>query len=250
MSGGPLLLEMNNSLQDVGVITSVTDSVQLNSINNAIIQNWENAVQCYVEGTLILTASGEVAVESLECGDSVLTIPNKIEVPIIWVGHRRVDCCKHPKPQIVWPVCVRAGAFGDSLPHRDLWLSPDHAVYVFDELIPIKYLINGTTIKQVPMDEVTYYHVELEHHDILLAEGLPAESFLDIGDRLNFDNGGKSTALHPNFWSHRRDMALIWDTLGYAPLTIAGSKLHAARLRIADVTAALQALDTDKSIAE
>ena len=65
---------------------------------------------------------------------------------------------------------------------RDLFLSPDHAVYVNDVLIPIRHLINGSTIAQVPMDRVTYYHLELAQHDVVLAQGLPAESFLDMRD--------------------------------------------------------------------
>ncbi len=78
---------------------------------------------------------------------------------------------------------VKAGAFEDARPRRDLWLSPDHAVFVDDVLIPIKRLINGTSIAQVPVEEVTYYHVALGRHDVILAEGLPTESYLDRGDR-------------------------------------------------------------------
>ena len=85
---------------------------------------------------------------------------------------------------------VASDAFGPGQPRRDLFLSPDHAVYVGAVLVPAKYLINGTSITQVMADEVTYHHVELPRHDVLLAEGLPAESYLDLGDRSNFANGG------------------------------------------------------------
>jgi Hint domain len=111
-------------------------------------------------------------------------------------GQYQVRHGRRPPP---WPVPVRAGAFQDGIPHRDLWLSPDHAVYVGDVLIPIKHLINGTSIRQVPMDDVTYHHVVLDQHDMLLAEGLPCESYLDTCDRSNFDNGGKVTRLFPDF---------------------------------------------------
>jgi hypothetical protein len=87
-------------------------------------------------------------------------------------------------------VRVRASASGDAMPHHDLWLSLDHAVFVNDVLIPIKRLINGSSIVQVPMDEVTYYHIELPRHDVL-----PAESYLDIGHRCNFENDGGMTAI-------------------------------------------------------
>jgi hypothetical protein len=101
-----------------------------------------------------------------------------------WLGHRRVDCRRHPRPGDAWPIRVRAGAFGENLPHRDLSLSPDHAVFVAPGLlVPVRYLINDATIVQEPVDAITYWHVELPTHDVLLAEGLPVESYLDTGNR-------------------------------------------------------------------
>ena len=85
------------------------------------------------------------------------------------------------------------------MPCRDLLLSPDHAVFVDNVLIPIKHLINGKTIVQQQTNEVTYYHIELGEHDVLLADGMPAESYLENGDRGAFDNGGGMIALHPDF---------------------------------------------------
>ena len=79
---------------------------------------------------------------------------------------------------------------------------------VDDALIPIKHLINGTSIAQVPMDAVTYFHVELPQHDVILAEGLVAETFLDTGNRSALVNGGGMVALHPDFG------AWMWDAGG------------------------------------
>ena len=50
-------------------------------------------------------------------------------------------------------------------------------------LVAIRYLVNGSPVVQEPVDEVTYYHVELEAHDVILAEGLPCESYQDTGNR-------------------------------------------------------------------
>jgi len=154
------------------------------------------ASACFASGTLILTDRGEIAVEHLTAGDHVTTVSGA-SYPIRWIGYRRIDCSRHPDPRQVWPVRVGAGAFGESLPRRDLWLSPDHAVYMQGGLIPIKLLVNGSTIRQIQLNAVTYYHVELSRHDILLAEGLPAESYLDTGNRHMFENGGASLLLHP-----------------------------------------------------
>jgi hypothetical protein len=191
----------------------------------------EIVMPCFRCGTRIATRSGEILIEELAIGDLVQAHDAGL-APIKWIGHRCVDCRNHPKPQKVWPVRVCAGAFGDDMPHRDLWLSPDHAVFVDDVLIPIKRLVNGTSIEQVPMDEVTYYHIELEHHDVLLAEGLPAESYLDVGDRCNFANGGGPIALHPEFSPRRWDTAHIWEALGCARLILTGPELETVRRRV------------------
>lgn len=102
-------------------------------------------------------------------------------------------------------------------------------MYVDGVLIPIKHLINGTTIAQVPVDEVTYYHIELDDHEMLLAEGLPAESYLDTGDRRKFTNGGRPISLFPDYSSHSPDTIAIWEAFGCAPLILTGPRLDVAR---------------------
>ena len=94
--------------------------------------------------------------------------------------------------------------------------------YVGDVLIPVKYLINGTSIAQVAKDEVTYYHVELSQHSVLLAEDLTTESYLDTGDRSNFANCDGPVVLHPDFASRQ------WDARGCAPVVVTGRELAAA----------------------
>src|SRR6185437_13964321 len=118
---------------------------------------------------------------------------------IVWIGHRDIEVARHAFPMEILPVRVRAGAFGRGLPHRDLWLSPQHAVFVDGVLIPIIRLANGANVAQVRVERVSYFHVELETHDVLLAEGLPAESFLDCGSRSGFANAPGPVDLHPTF---------------------------------------------------
>jgi len=139
---------------------------------------------CFCTGTLIATTRGEVAVEDLAVGDLAVTATG-VARPITWIGHkRRVRPMREEQP-----VRVMAGAFGESLPRRDLFLSPGHAVCVdvMDAVfVPVGELINGATIAQVEGSEVTYWHVELESHDVLLAEGFPCESYMDAGNRAFF----------------------------------------------------------------
>jgi autotransporter passenger strand-loop-strand repeat protein len=187
---------------------------------------------CYRAGTRIRTDRGEVPVEALGIGDRVLSAFGGV-VPVTWLGQRRVDCRRHPQPRDVWPVRVAAGALGPNQPVRDLWLSPDHAVYVDGVLVPIRYLVNDATIVQEPTDQVTYWHVELPQHDVLFAEGLPAESYLDTGNRGAFANGGGALMLHPDF------ALRVWEAAACARLVRDGADLVAIRSVLLDRARAL-----------
>ena len=160
-------------------------------------------VACFAAGTRILTASGEVPVEALRIGDHVATLHGHRLTPIVWLGYRHIDCLRHPSPTDVWPVRVEAGAIANGVPHRVLLLSPEHAVLLHHDatsvLVPIRHLLNGTTIAQVPVPSITYWHVELASHDAIIAEGLAAESYLDTGNRADFANGGPAVTVHPTF---------------------------------------------------
>src|SRR5665647_2305417 len=136
----------------LGVLTFDTTANAAAAVGTLVDQ----VLPCFAAGTRIATERGEVAVEDLRAGDRLRVLLGDELAPVTWIGHRQVNCARHPRPQQVWPVRVLAGAFGPGLPHRDLLLSPDHAVYANEVLIPVKHLINGTTIVQVPMDSVTY----------------------------------------------------------------------------------------------
>jgi hypothetical protein len=153
---------------------------------------------CYLAGTRIATPEGAVCVEDLAVGSLVLTASNE-SAPVRWLGHRGIDCSRYREPAVVWPVCIRAHAFADGSPSRDLWVSPGHSIFVDGMLIQAQTLLNGATIVQIPRDRVEYWHVELHRHDILLAEGLPAESYLDTGNRTAFVNGGDFLEAYPDF---------------------------------------------------
>jgi hypothetical protein len=185
------------------------------------------SIACFASGTRITTSRGDVAVKDLCIGDAVHTIGGAFR-PIRWIGRRCADCRRHPNPARIRPICIAAGAFGDGLPTRDLLLSPDHAVFTEGVLIPVRYLLVGAAVGQISCDEVTYYHVELDEHDVILAEGLPVESLLPGGDRSGFENGGAAVALHPDF--HNRQ----WEASGCAPLVVTGPVVAALRSRLAD----------------
>ena len=130
-----------------------------------------NTISCFAAGTRIATPTGRVPVEQLQEGDLVQTLEGG--AAIRWIGRRHVECRRHPAPEKVRPVRIAAHAFAMNQPVRDLFLSPDHAIFVDRVLIPIRYLINESTIAQEDVDTVQYFHVELDRHGVVLAEGLP-----------------------------------------------------------------------------
>jgi predicted Zn-dependent protease len=202
-------------------------------------------VACYAAGTRILTVRGEIPVQALVPGDVVPCRVGGRLRRVRWIGHRRLDPSRHKRPHDVQPIRVRAGAFGPDMPHRDLRLSPDHAVFAADALIPVRALVNGATVLREFVDDITYFHVELEDadgqpaHDVLLAEGLPTESYLDTGNRGSFANGAGATArgragatargragaigLHADF------ARAVWEKAGCAKLHVAGPDVATVR---------------------
>ncbi len=144
--------------------------------------------ECFAEGTKIFSANGEVEVQNLEIGDSVATI-NGGETKVLWVGYQDVfPLLAQERDQ---PVRIRAGALGNNLPSEDLIVTADHALVVDGLLINASALVNHDTIDFMPASEMPrlrVFHVETENHDIILANGCPAESYLSTRDRSSFAN--------------------------------------------------------------
>ena len=187
--GSSTILTMNN----VGLQTGAQNDL-------AVFGDTIEAV-CFAAGTRILTATGERMIETLIQGDIVLTLAGDelSPKPVKWVGRRRIDLMTHPRPETVAPICIQRSAFADNVPHTDLLVSPDHAILVDGRLICARQLINGTTIRQeTGLVSAEYFHVELEAHAILLAEGLPAESYLNTGNGGFFANSKDPLVLHPD----------------------------------------------------
>ncbi len=161
-------------------------------------------VMCFAAGTHIRSSAGDQPVETLRPGDlvTVLSADREELQPVEWVGRRRIDLTAHPHPERVAPVRISRGAFAEGVPSRDLLVSPDHAIFADGKLICARQLMNGSTIRQeTGLTSVEYFHVELAAHGILLAEGLPAESYLDTGNRGFFANTDMPHILHPDLTS-------------------------------------------------
>ena len=185
-------------------------------------------VACYCAGTLIQTDGGEIAVERLAIGDRVVTVSGASRA-IRWVGRRSyAGRFLAGKPQLL-PILFRAGCLGEGLPRRDLRVSPLHAMYLDGVLVPTQMLVNRTTIVQVQdCNRVDYVHVELDSHDVILAEGAPSETFLDDDSRWKFHNASEYAALYPGAAA---------PGIFCAPCVMDGYQLDGIQRRLAGVVA-------------
>jgi hypothetical protein len=209
------------TLDIAGAVVGDTDFVLANDLGIT------TTMPCYAAGTRIETARGAVAVEDIAVGDMIVMARpgGPAHRPVVWTGRRLLDLTRHPAREEVLPVRIIAGAFGPGLPARDLRLSPHHAVFVDGYLFEALSLVNGATVRQErATTQVTYHHIELDTHDVILAEGLAAESFLNLGHRAMFEGEG-IMQLHPDFRSPP-------DAKFCVPVIRAGAALAALRSRL------------------
>ncbi len=158
----------------------------------------DNNPACYCRGTLILTNRGEIAVEDMKIGDRLITASGKAR-PIRWIGTRGYSRRFAMGNKTILPIQVKQGALANNVPKRDLWVSPLHAMFLDGVLIPASCLVNGVSIVQVTwVDQVEYFHLELETHDVIVAEGALSESFLDDDSRGMFLNAATYREIYPD----------------------------------------------------
>jgi len=151
---------------------------------------------CFARGTLIATPEGEKPVESLREGDLLLTFSGR-SAPVRWIGRGRVMVARGRRTAAT-PVVVRKGALADNVPHHDLRITKGHSLFIDDALIPIEFLVNHRSILwDDRAREVAIYHVELATHDVIIANGVPAETYRDDGNRWLFQNANSGWHLPP-----------------------------------------------------
>ncbi len=176
------------------------------------------AVACFAAGTMIMTATGERAVETLRAGDMLVTTlgfgaPLK---PMRRLGHCEIDLDTDPGADDLAPILVLPGAMGAGVPHRPLRVSPDHVLLVEGALIPARLLVNGETICRMPArGRITYFHVQFDAYELILAEGAQTESHVDPGKSEGLETAG------------------VVQNLRRLPRVTEGAPLDKARLAIA-----------------
>lgn len=140
---------------------------------------------CFTRGSLIKTDIGEIPVEQLKVGDSIATQDNGPQ-SISWIGKRKIS---GNVPTHLLPIRIKANALGESLPKRDLLVSPQHRILITDwraellfgeaeVLVAAKHLVNDHDIRvATDLAKFEYYHIMFDSHQTVISEGLPTESF-------------------------------------------------------------------------
>jgi hypothetical protein len=179
--GDILVASQNDALTDAANDDDFPDIIQATSINQS------QEAFCFVEGTFISTPEGDRLVETLNVGDLVCTASGD-PVPVKWVGRMTVPF-PALMPEKLAPIVIGAGALGEDLPTHDLHVSADHGLIVDGYVINASALVNHSTICfKSAAKPFTYHHIETENHDMILANGTPAETFIDATGRKDFDN--------------------------------------------------------------
>ncbi|MBW9064241.1 Hint domain-containing protein [Rhizobium herbae] len=153
---------------------------------------------CFLRGTSIMTPTGEVFIEDLHIGERVATVGGKARA-VKFIGRHAYQRNGSSWNDTVVPIRICRHALGHSTPRRDLYLSPGHALLMDGVLIRVRDLVNGTSIAPAPHREtIEYYQIVLDSHDVILAEGVPAETFLLTANNIEgFANFGEYARLYP-----------------------------------------------------
>jgi hypothetical protein len=205
--------------------------------------NRESFPVCFVKGTLITTSRGPVTIEDLVEGNTVQGSTGWRTVK--WVGWRKYSANAFKTDESISriaPVRIRAHAIADNVPSSDLLTSPWHHLFVEGKLVRAGDLVNGTTITQeTHVTEVSYYHVELDQFDVIMAHGIYSESWADGGNR-NFFQNVDVTSLRPEDMKRRRASRPGFDHL----VLRQGKELTAIKHRVAQRAKTTASIETKK----
>lgn len=159
-----------------------------------------NNQNCFLRGTSIKTTVGEVCIEDLRIGDDVETMRGKAAT-VRWIGRQVYKRNSPSWAASVMPIRISRQAFDQQTPHADLYVSPNHALYIDGVLIRAKDLVNGLSIApSLPADReiIEYFHIVLDTHEVIFAEGAPAETFLlRDSNHESFTNFAEYMRLYP-----------------------------------------------------
>lgn len=171
----------------INTATPFPQNTVLNSTISFSPSIFDIVIPCFTKGTMISTPEGMRAVESLRVGDLVMTADHGAQA-VRWINQRRVSGWALAAAAHLRPIRIAAGALGAGCPANDLLVSPQHRMLVrskiaqrmfeADEvLVAAKHLVGMPGIEVVDgLPEVTYLHFICDNHEVVFANGAPAES--------------------------------------------------------------------------
>jgi hypothetical protein len=198
---------------------------------------------CFLRGTRIRTVDGDKKIEEIRIGDLVITAAGTAK-PVRWVARRRYRRSEGARwVEYIQPVRIARDALGPNTPSADLFISDTHAIHFDGDLVRAVDLLNGTTIARYAadeLDEIEYFHIRLDTHDVIYAEGAECESLGDGGyDR--FDNFIEYERLYGN--PDAAPAGVYAEPLGgFGPRAAVLSRLRSAASPVIDLRTKLERL--------
>lgn len=164
--------------------------------------NASSGSACFLKGTLIRCPSGEIPIEKIQAGDFVFFssfsgerynyLNNPLPAKVKWVGRKlytQKDLSTLELQRQRCPIRILAGAFDDNFPQKPLCLSPNHSIFIRGGLMRVFHLYNGLSVTQtLGTEDYEYFHIEMESFGVIFAQGVPCESFVNVGNYSAFDN--------------------------------------------------------------
>lgn len=195
-NGTQAILLSDNTAAMVNAVSSSIKSITLGTFDRSFDNRFDqdnfsniltNKVVCFCDDTLILTPTGERRIATLVAGDAVVTAKSGVQ-KIVWIGKRKLTTADLVAAPHLKPVRIRAGALGAGVPTSDLLVSPQHRVLLVSKIAESMFgqkeifvqaikLVGAEGIEQVTsVAPVTYVHILFEGHQVVFANGAPAES--------------------------------------------------------------------------
>lgn len=203
-----------------GSITLPITGVQSAGYTLAATKNGDLLLEvCFLAGALIRTADGDVAVENLRVGDSVMTWDWKaqaaVERPVVWTGGKHVTVREGlVDDEAGYPVRILKNAIAHNVPSKDLLVTPEHSLFFENRFVPVRMLVNGASIfYDRSITSYDYFHIETEEHAVIWANDTLTESYLNTGNHTIFSQTGQNVRFAV-------PSARTWQANGAAPLTV------------------------------
>jgi len=164
----------------LGTIVATASSLPARALGTNWGKDKGGGANCFLRGTAIMTVAGEVRIEDLRIGDLVETVAGAARA-VKWIGRQTFRKNGSSWPESVVPIRIARHALDRQTPHRDLYLSANHALFIDGVFIRVKELVNGRSIAPAlpsGLETIEYFNIVLDTHEAVLAEGAPAETYL------------------------------------------------------------------------